>query len=181
MTISVKMSLMDFIEENDPKEFPKHSGLLVDLYKRVAFVKGFSVSDLIDLLKIAEYILSKSELRESETEWINSNRYYFRERASSTYIARMKLAPEGMEGIAEHLHDFYDGKFSFQTVYYFLESIVVYVDRHSEEETKKLLNILGESMSIIVSTFPDIRYKSFLNEGYERKMKELFNAHIMTM
>lgn len=181
MTISVKMSIMDFLNENDLKEFPRHSGILVDLYKRLGYEKDFSLSNLIDILKIAEYILGKSELRESESEWIDSNIGYFRKIANSAHIARMQAVPEEMQSISEYLQDFHDGEFTFRTVYYFLESIILYADRHYERETKELLNYLGESMSIIVTTFPDIRYKSNLDEEYEKKMKELFNTHIMTM
>lgn len=179
MTISVKMSLMDFIIENDPKEFPRLSGMLVDLRHRLGRVKGFSVSDLIDLFKIAEYILNRSELRESESEWIESNEKYFHEKAS--IITRISF-PDGAEeeDIKEYLYSFYNGKFSYRTVHHFLEAIILYADRHSEKETKDLLNTLGGSMNIIVTTFSDIRY-SYLDEKYDRKMKELFNTHIMTM
>lgn len=42
------------------------------------------------------------------------------------------------------------------------------------------ISMTDSMIYIKLTTFSDIRY-SYLDEEYDRKMKELFNTHIMTM
>ena len=58
--------------------------------------------------------MGKSELRESESEWIDSNIGYFRKIANSAHIARMQAVPEEMQSISEYLQDFTMGNLHFE-------------------------------------------------------------------
>ena len=179
MKFKVKLALMDFLAEKDMERYPILASGLIGVYKNFAPIGLLTIGEAKELFTIAETILERCALKNSERFWMEEHEEYFSEK---TVLALRSNVPDGAERFETILREhFQNNNFQFKTVVNFLDEINLYAIRHSDEEFGNLLRYLGESLNIIETTFYDVRFKNSVGKEEAAELKSLIDAHIKNM